>query len=418
MAQATTTSTLDGFFKTVYGDKHIDAVPENLFLVKNIDFREAEKIGSKFSVPVLLSREHGVTYLAAGDGVQTLNDSIAAVSKKAEVDGAQIIMRGQIDYEAAAKATTSKAAFHNTTELLVQNLIDSSSNRLEIMFLYGQAGLGVADTSVNTNATTTVLQLTTASWAVGIWAGMEGAAIDLYNGASKLNANAACFISVVDVENRKLTITGNATDISDIDTHLASGNADIFFRGAYGKECIGLDKIMTNTSSQFGIDASAYSLWKASTYSCGSAALTMAKVLSAVGKAVGRGLRQDVVVLVSPVTWQNLNSDQAALRKYDSSYSASKAESGFEAIVYHGQNGKIEVLSHAMVKEGEGFIFPKKTLKRVGAQDLSFKTPGREGEIFLHLQDKNAYELRIYGNQALFCEAPAKCVKLTGIVNS
>lgn len=418
MAQTNTTSTLDGFFKVIYGDKHIDAVPENLYLVKNVDFREAEKIGSKFSVPVLLSREHGVTYLASGDGVTTLNDSIAAVSKKAEVDGAQIIMRGQIDYEAAAKAQSSKAAFMNTTELLVQNLIDSSSNRLEIMFLYGQSGLGAATSSVNTNATTTVLQLTTASWAVGIWAGMEGAAIDLYDGTSKLNANAACFISVVDVENRKLTITGNATDIADIDTLVATAaDASIFFRGAYGKECIGLDKIMTNTSSQFGIDASAYSLWKASTYAVGGA-LTMAKVLSAVGKAVGRGLRQDVVVLVSPLTWQNLNSDQAALRKYDSSYSSSKAESGFEAIVYHGQNGKIEVLSHAMVKEGEGFIFPKKALKRVGAQDLSFKTPGREGEIFLHLPDKNAYELRIYGNQALFCEAPAKCVKLTGIVNT
>jgi hypothetical protein len=75
-------------------------------------------------------------------------------------------------------------------------------------------------------------------------------------------------------------------------------------------------------------------------------------------------------------------------------------------------------MSHAMVKEGEGFIFPKKRLKRVGAADLSFKTPGRADEIFLHLPDKNAYELRIYGNQALFCEAPAKCVKLTGITNS
>ena len=420
MAQTNTTSTLDGFFKTVFGDKHIDAVPENLYLVKNVDFREAEKIGAKFSVPVLLSREHGVTYLASGDGVTTLNDSIAAVSKKAEVDGAQIIMRGQIDYEAAAKAQTSKAAFMNTTELLVQNLIDSSSNRLEIMFLYGQSGLGVAATSANSSATKTVLQMTTATWAVGIWAGMEGAALDLYKTSdnSKINSNAAAYIESVDVENKKLTITGNATDIAAIDTHLGSGDANLFFRGAYGKECVGLDKIMTNTSTQFGIDASAYSLWKASTHSCDSAALTMAKILSAVGKAVGRGLRQDVVVLVSPVTWQNLNSDQATLRKYDSSYSSSKAESGFEAIVYHGQNGKIEVLSHAMVKEGEGFIFPKKALKRVGAQDLSFKTPGREGEIFLHLPDKNAYELRIYGNQALFCEAPAKCVKLTNIVNS
>lgn len=418
MAQYNTTTTLDGFFKQIYGDSHISAVPEQLYLVKNVDFREAEKIGDSFNVPVILSREHGVTYLAAGDGVTTLNDSIAAVSKKATVNGSQIILRGQIDYEAAAKAQSSKSAFMNTTELLVQNLIESASTRLELMFLYGATGLGVADTSVNSSSTKTVLQLTTASWAVGIWAGMEGAAIDLYNSSTKLNTNAAMYIESVNVDDKKLTVTGNSSDITAVDTHLGSGNADIYFRGAYGKECSGLDKILSNTGSLFGIDAAAYSLWKAQSHSAGSAALTMAKILSAVGKAVGRGLREDVDVLVSPVTWQNLNSDQAALRKYDGSYSSSKAENGFEAIVYHGQNGMIRVMSHSMVKEGEGFVFPKKRLKRVGAQDLSFKTPGRSDEIFLHLPDKNAYELRIYGNQALFCEHPAKCVKITGIVNS
>lgn len=403
MAQANTISTLDGFFKTVYGDSHIDAVPENLYLVKNIDFRETEKIGRKFSVPVILSREHGVTYLASGDGVTTLNDSIAAVSKNVEVDGSQIIMRGQIDYEAAAKASTTKAAFMNTTELLVQNLLESASNRLEIMFMYGGSGLGTVSSLSSQEIT-----LTAASWAVGIWAGMEGAVIDVYTSAGAVR-QAGLVIASVDVDNRKLTVTGTTTGIVSTDV--------IYFKGAKGKECSGLDAILSNTGSMFGIDAAAYSLWKPNTYAVGGA-LTMAKILSAVAKAVGRGLREDVDVLVSPVTWQALNSDQAALRKYDSSYSSSKSENGFEAIVYHGQNGKINVLSHAMVKEGEGFIFPKKRVKRVGAQDLSFKTPGRKDEIFLHIPDKNAYELRIYGNQALFCEAPAKCVKLTGITNS
>lgn len=403
MAQATTTATLDGFFKTIYGDKHIDAVPENLYLVKNIDFREAEKIGRKFSVPVMLSREHGATYLASGDGVTTLNDSVAAVSKNIEVDGSQIILRGQIDYEAAAKAQTSKAAFMNTTELLVQNLLESASNRLEIMFMYGGTGLG----TVSSLASQTIT-FTAASWAVGIWAGMEGALIDVYQSNGTVR-QANLTIASVDVDNKAITVTGTVTGIASTDV--------VYFKGAKGKECLGLDSLLSNTGTQFGIDASAYSLWKPNTYAVGGA-LTMTKILSATAKAVGRGLREDVVVLVSPTTWQNLNADQAALRHYDQSYSPSKAEGGFEAITYHGQNGKIEVMSHAMVKEGEGFIFPKKRLKRVGAQDLSFKTPGRQDEIFLHLSDKNAYELRIYGNQALFCEAPAKCVKLTGIVNS
>lgn len=419
MSAANTTSTLDGFFKEVYGDSHINAVPENLYFVKNIDFRESEKIGEKFRVPVILSREHGVTYLAAGDGVVTLNDSVAAVSKRAEVNGAQLILRGQMDYEAAAKASGSKRSFMSGTELLVQNLIESASTRLEAMFLYGGRGLGVADTSTNSSTTKTVVQLTTASWAVGIWAGMENARIQFYNtsGGSLISSGTDSVFTIesVDVANRRLTVVGTTTGISALDTHLTSGDADIYFRGSRDKECAGLDRIITNTGSLFGIDAAAYTLWQANSHASGGA-LTMAKVLAATAKAVGRGLREEVDVLVSPVTWQNLNSDQAALRRYGAE--SSKAENGFEAIVYHGQNGKINVLSHAMVKEGEGFVFPKKRLKRIGAQDLSFKTPGREDEIFMHRPDQNAYELRIYGNQALFCEHPAKCVKITGIINS
>lgn len=423
MAATNTVSTLDGFFKAVYGDSHIKAVPENLYLVKNVDFRESERIGKSYQVPVILSREHGVTYLAAGDGVTTLNDSVAAVSKNCEVPGSQIILRGQIDYEAAAKAQSSKAAFMNTSELLVKNLIESASNRLELMFLYGASGLGVASSSTNSSTTKTVVQLTTATWAIGIWSGMENALVNFYRvdtGALVSSGADSHFeVESIDPDNRRLTVVGTTTGITALDTMLNTTNidCDIYFKGAKGKECTGLDKIMTNSGSLFGIDASAFSLWKASSHSVGGA-LTMAKLLSATAKAVGRGLREDVVVLVSPATWQNLNTNEAALRKYDSSYSAAKAESGFEAIRFHGQNGAIDVVSHAMVKEGEGFIFPKKRLKRVGATDLSFKTPGRQDEIFLHLPDKNAYELRIYGNQAIFSEAPAKMVKLTGIVNT
>jgi hypothetical protein len=423
MAQTNTTATLDGFFKSVYGESHIAAVPEGLWLVKNVDFRESEKIGKQFEVPVILSQEHGVTYLASGDGATTLNASIAAVSKNATVDGAQIILRGQIDYEAAAKAQTSKGSFQKTTELLVQNLVDSASNRLEIMFLYGGTGLGVAASSVNTNTTTTVIQVSTATFAAGIWAGMENATLQFYktSDASLISSstNSIFTVSSVDMDNRKLTVTGTTTGIAALDTALGSVTCDIYFNGSKGKECSGLDKMMVNSGTLFGISASTYTLWKATSYSAGSAALTMTKVLSAQAKAVAKGgLQEDTVLLCNPATWNNLNSDQAALRNYDSSYSSAKAENGSESLVYHGVGGKITVVPHAKVKEGEAFLFPKKRIKRIGAQDLSFKTPGRQDEIFLHIPDVNAYELRIYGNQALFGEMPAKMVKITGIVNS
>lgn len=415
MATVNTTSTLDGLFKSTYGTEPIDAIPQSSILQKMVKFKDADKTGDSYKCPVILSSENGVTFLAAGEGVATLNDSVAATLKNALVDGSQIFLRGQIDYEAAAKAETGKTAFVNATDLMVQNLVDSASKHLEMSFLYGQSGLGKFASAGAT--TTRTFTLTAATHAPGIWAGAEGLKLDVYNGSTKINTNADIVVTSVDIINRTVLVSGNATDLTACD---ASANAyDLYRKGAYGKECAGLDKIITNSSTLFGISASTYNLWAGSSYSAGSAALTMQKVLSAVSQAVGKGgLSEEVHVLVNPQTWSNLNSSEAALRMYDGSYSSSKSENGVEAIVYHGQSGKINIVSHPMVKGGEAFIVPMKRLKRVGASELSFKTPGRKDEIFLHRQDQNAYEMRIYGHQAIFIETPAKCVKITGIVNS
>jgi hypothetical protein len=91
---------------------------------------------------------------------------------------------------------------------------------------------------------------------------------------------------------------------------------------------------------------------------------------------------------------------------------------GFESIQLMGPNGKLNVIVHPMIKEGECFAVPFKRFKRIGSQEISFETPGRKGEMFLHVADKNAYELRVYTAQAIVCQTPAKCVKGTAIVNT
>lgn len=404
MAQVNTVTTLAGLFKTVYADSIVDLQPDNSILQKMVKFRETEKIGKSFDVPVILASEQGVTYAAAGDGAITLNSAVASTMKNASIDGNQIFIRGQIDYEAAAKAEKSTVAFKNGTSLLVENLMESASRRLEMSMLYGQKGLATV-----ASLSSQVITITTGQMAAGIWAGMENAVIDVYQGATGSVRQAGLVISSMDLDGRTLTVTGTTTGIVSGDT--------IYFKGAYGKEMAGLDKIITNTGSLFGIDASQYALWSGSSYSAGSAALTQAKLNSAVQKAVAKGgLNEDVVVLVNPLTWGNLNSDQSALRQYTDK--DPKAQNGFNEIVYLGMSGRVSVVAHPCIKESEAFVFPPKRLKRVGTQEFSFSTPGRSDEIFLHVPDSNSYELRLYASQALFCEAPAKCVKITGIVNS
>lgn len=424
MAQQNTTSTLDGLFKIVYGEGPVSVIPEVAILQNEIKFQKADKIGKSYNFPVILSQEAGVTYLAAGAGVSTLNASIAAQLKEASVDANQIIVRGQMDYEAAAKAVASKAAFKNASELLVENLMETASKRLEMAFLYGRSatGLGVAASSVNINTTSTTVTMQLAAWAPGIWSGVENAVVNFYTVAADAlvssGVNADFVITSVDHSNRKIVFTGTTTGISALDTALAA-TLYIHWKGARTVEPIGIDKIIANTGSLFGIDAAVYSLWSGSTVSAGSAALTVAKILNAVSSAVSKGgLMEEASVLLSPLTYMNLAGTITDLRRQNGGQKEIEGMGGFESIQLMGPNGKLNLVVHPFCKVGEAFVVPLKRFKRIGTQEFSFETPGRAGELFLHVPDANAYELRLYGAQAIICQTPAKCVKINLIVNT
>lgn len=372
-----------------------------------------------------MSHEHGVTYSAANPslGAFALQDAVAAVFKDAQVEGAQMLIRSQMSYEAAARASNDKKAFVKATSLMVKNMVNSMAKRLEISSLYGRRNL--ARIASQTGAgTTRVFTIGAANWASGIWAGSEGMRLDCIDTATQsgssvlLNTNAAVIITSVDLNARTLSVSGNAADLTAIDGAIAGG-AYLIPRGALNNDVFGLDRIVSNTGTLYNIDASTYALWKGNVVDNLGVALSFSKILSALARAVERGLDEDVVCMLSPKTWANISSDQAALRRYDDSYKGSKLENGSVEYSFFGQNGRIDVVSSIYVKEGECFIFPPKLLKRIGAMDISFKMPGRpQEEFFLELTSNAGYELRAYTDQTLFSEAPAKLVKIENIVNS
>lgn len=431
MAQINATATLDGLFKIVYGEGPVDAIPEVSILQDKIPFQSAQRIGKSYNFPVILTAEAGVTYIAAGGGSTTLANSVAATLKEASVDANQIIVRGQMDYEAAAKAIDGgKAAFKNASELMVENLMETASTRLEMAFLYGQSptGLGTVSSSSNVDTTHTVLQLSTASWAPGLWSGKEGASLVAWKVSDDTAAATTNLfvITAVDFANKKITVSGTATTgIGELDTSVSGGNCYLTWYGAKTAtstwvEPVGIDKIITNTGSLFGISATTYALWGGSSFSFGSAAVTVAKILNMVGLAVSKGgLMEEADVLLSPKSFMNLAGTMTDLRRQTGGQSVTEGMGGFESISLMGPNGKLNIVVHPMLKEGECFAGPfKKRFKRIGSQEFSFETPGRKGEIFLHVPDKNAYELRIYGAQAIVCTTPAKFVKGTSITNT
>jgi len=419
MAEANASTTLNALWKEVYADDAENLIPETSHLQKTIPFNKADQLGDKFIQPVLLSGEHGVTYLGENAGVEDLEASEAAVFKEAQVDGSSMLLRSQISYNAADKMQSSKAAFMNWSEMLVGNMTESISKRIEIAALYGKTNIGAisaVDDSTGTNV------LTIAGFADGIWAGMEGARLDAYNVNARRNTNAALVVTAVDFEDGKVTVTGNSTDTAALapgDTlnfRLAKHVSD----GSY-KEMAGLDRIVTNTGSLFNISAATYGLWKGKIFPAGSAALTLAKIFGGHAQAAALGFSGEMHVLLNPKTYANLNSDQSALRVYDQSYSQSKNDAGSEELCfYSGTGSKIVIKSHIFIKPTEAFGVPIKHMKRIGSTDTTFKLPqaAAGGDVFLHVPGKSGYELRVRTEQAIFCKRPAHMIKWTGIVNS
>lgn len=420
MAGENTLTSLNTQFKYIQ-DKAMSLLPENAVFMKLVpEITEATKQGRNYLVPTQLSHENGVTF---GDGtVFALNSASAAVYDEIDIVSSPIILLTQISESVANRMANSKQSFITEASLRAKVMYDSLARYLEISMLYGKSatGIGVSEsvTYAGGAATTATVVITAAQWSSGVWGGAPGMVLDVYHsGSTKVTANGAFTVTGITVATRTIAISGNATDLAT----LKSNETICYFlpKGAYANDMVGIDSQVTGGVAYFGIDPTVYPLWQGQTYACGSASLTMGKVLAGNALAVGvGGLNSRSVLMVSAKTYGNLNSDQAALRMYDSSYSKKDAENGSEGIKYLGASGEIEVIVNNIVKEGEAFMLPVQHLKRVGAKELSFQRPGKKDEFFQEIPGYAGYSLRAGAEFAILLEKPAQAVKFTGIVNS
>lgn len=405
-------STLNGLFKEVYADKLENLIPDGVRLLKEIPFVAKDRQnGSLYHQPVVLGLEHGVTFSKGGEAFG-LESAVAGQIKDARVEGTQMVLRSVLSYTAASRSVGGGAkAFEDATKFLVGNMLRSMARKLEIELLYGQVGYGEV-----LSQTSNKVVVKTAEWAPGIWIGAEGMPIDFHDGTSVI---CSAPVTSVDMEARELTLgTATAGSHGAIGTAItASKTITIFHLNAKDNEFAGLHKIMSNTGELFNISAATYTLWKSTQYDA-AGALSFNKINAAIARGVEKGLDSGVVCMVNPRTWANLLSDQAALRRYDSSYKSGEVEQGAESIKFYAQCGSVTITPSIFVKEGYAYILSMDELMRIGSTDITFKRPGQGEEFFRDLESAAGYELRAFSDQAVFCSAPGKLVLIKGIVNS
>lgn len=419
MAGENTVASLDGLFKVVYADKLLDLIPNFALLQKLVAFSPADKeTGDFYAQPVVLAHEAGFTYLGSSGGAGNLKDAQNGVMKEAQVQGSEMNLRARLAAAALTRAAQKgQQAFERLSRWKVEDMNHAFRKRLEIAMFYGQKGIGTVESATDLGGGQANIVITAGTWAGGIWAGAEGVRLDAFTGTTKNNASGVLTVISVNSDTRTIKVSYTGTLASEV-----AANDVLYFESANAgsgtfNEMAGLQAIISNTGTLFGIDASVYSLWAGNVVSS-VGQISFAKLQDAVAKAVNKGLMSDVDVFLSPKAWGVLNSDAAALRVFDSSYSVARAENGAQELSFHSQNGKMTIRAHAMVKDGDAFIVPLEKVLRIGSEDLTFGRPGvdsSEAVYFDRVPNTNLLELQAMCDQAIFVECPAECVFMTGI---
>lgn len=418
-----TQSSLDGFFKERYGQliEGLDS-SGNAVIASRVKFAEGEKIGDSYHEPVRLGRPMGWTFAGASlaGTAYTLNGARSGLTKDASVDGSSFVLQEQVAYDVASRAASSMQAFGRVFDDIVEAMQESSILARELSLLYGQDDLGTIESITTVGAGTEDITLTKASSSAAVWWQMYGGAIDCYTaaGGTQRNSNALIAVSKVDLDsNGKIvvTVTGNTTDLA------ACVAGDVLMpRGADGEQMVGLAKVAKNTGSIYGISASTYPLWKATSYDAGSAAATVATFMHALKANTlkcGPGRKS---VLVSTATWIDLNNNTTVLQRFLDSKQKAGVEFGTDSIEIEQGKTRLEIVEHPLMKEGEAYVVDFRKHKRIGSRDHSWGigAPGQNERFFQELSTSAGFELRCYWDQGHLCRHPGSVTRIHSIVNS
>ncbi len=423
-------------FKRVYGDFQYN-LPEDQLLGKDIPFSQKQKVGEKYLELIALSYENGFSLVGSSSDAVELNPAIAGVSKQAEVSPYASVLTSFIPWQVMSRsAGAGDKAFFDATKQVVKNNARSHSRLLEIMRLYGQSakllgyvsyytgtyrgvslttGTGTINSIVFTNginATTNNILFNKGSFS-GMWVGMEGAPIEEVDSTGVVIK--AGKITGVNPDYGYITVDFVPTAASSTTSHR------IRLKGMGGNEAYGIHYILNNSSTLFGIDTSAYSLWKGVTVDCVNTKFSLQWLQQGVAQAVNRGGLGsmgdgDLDVYVNPRTWARLVTTEAGLRMYDDSYKSSEAENGFEAIKFYHQTGKATIKAHRMVMEGDAFALHLPDFSRSGSAEVGFSVPGMDSrDIIYPVENMTAYAFRSFADQYLFNHAPARSIYFQNI---
>lgn len=419
MALATTITDVNGNLRKVYNtsDAIMDAFKaERNELLDRIPFVRGLGSGDKTETPIVLSSEGSFTHLLRGGGITNFKDPIPMNIKKIENEGAQIWHNVAVEDNLFFSTDMESKAFKNIVGLVIGHSQRVMKKKVEETAWYGLMPKGRLDTSVNTDATTTVVTFTAYHFAPKMWLERLNAKVECFvlgstssTAGTRIGGDANLYtISNIDLDTGALTLTGSAQDIADLDAYLAGvADVDIWFQGQIGNEAAGVFYMAALTTGTFkGINVAAYPYWKPASYAA-SGALTRQKIVRSVTRLGQRALsvtdKNPLLNFVSLRAWDDVMLDMlsATQRHFDYSYDKDKLVDGSGALELSTSTGRTQVISSAFVKPKDGVMFPTSIMRRTGESDVVIRDYDGVGP-FTKIQSSNYSALQYYSSQAMF----------------
>lgn len=397
------------------------AVPDNVKVFYDLFpfVPNQERLGNLFAEAVNLSIEQGVTRSSGTAGVIALSNSIASVTKQATVDAAAIVLQAVLSWDIVAKARTAGSAqsFQSAMTQIVDNTLLSHRRHQCADILYGGTNIGVCALGV-ASATQTI---TLASCAPAIWYGSTGMTVDIFDITLATKRNGA----PLTVLTYAVDPTG-ATRSVTFGTSVTTTTGDVMvFSGTVAAAAYitppGLSIIAGQQGGTlFGLSQVTYPVFQGAVFANGGGALTMAQLDKATVLPLVRGYTGKLKLLINPVTFSNLASEEVSRIHLTMGLVKGTADVGYDALKITTSTGaKLECVGSPWIKEGEAYMVPMDgSTRRIGAVDIQLGGPADPQPNWRRIEGFTGYSLPTYSLSAMFSAEPWKLTKITGIVNT
>ena len=422
---ATYTGQLGQLLFRQYGELANPVAPSDM-IASDIDFIQNDKRnGELYVFPLRFGLENGATF-NNDHTAYALGSASAAAYQQAQLRGSEMTIVADIAYADMTSLSPNRGrssrGYDQGVGLKIVNTSDSAVQKRDMMLLYGPNDNGavtigvVAAVGAYVAANPVQISITAASYIPGFWQEAIGVKVELFSttaGATpRVTAPAFATVTAVDRDNALVTLTPSTVWASS-----PTAGDVIYFFGSRAVSMAGLQCIAENAGTLFNVSAVTYPQWKAVQYAVGGTALTFDAVTEGLSAVADNGLSDGATLYVNPRTWNDLMTDQAALRRRIEDESTAKA--GYSKLKFEMQCGIVEIKAHKYVKQSLAFAIPTQECHRIGSTDITFTAPGSPNKYFwLELPSNNGAQIRCYSDQAVVSENPSHICLFTGIVST